>query len=88
MPLGIHAGDIAVEGVFACASLFGLLVQGTQPQQKANGNQGKNPHADAQPFQGRSIIGKGASGEIERDTHGLSCPRQCAGGSRNARVSK
>ncbi len=41
--------------------------------------QGQNAHDDAQALEGRSKIGEGAGGEIERDAHGLVCPHKCAG---------
>ena len=78
------AGDFAVEGVIAGAGLLGLLVQSAQAEAEGDRQHGENANGDAQSLEGGTDIGEGAGGEIECDTHGLTCPRECTGDAGNA----
>lgn len=78
-----NARDFAVEGVLAGARLFCLLMQGPQAQKQKHGHESENAHGHAQPLEGRSQVGEGATGEIESNPHRSACPRQCAGGAGN-----
>ena len=74
LALGLHAGDGAIEGVLAGASLLRLAVEEMQAQQEEQAKRGENGHADAEAFDGRAEIGEGARGEIECDAHRSTSP--------------
>jgi hypothetical protein len=78
LALAGDAGDFAIEGVIAGAGLLGLLVEGVEADAEDDGQKGQNARADAEALEGRSKIGEGAGGEIERDAHGLTCPHESA----------
>ena len=63
------ARDFTIERVLAGAGLLGLLMEGVESKTESDGQQSQDTHADAQALEGRSEIGEGAGGEIERNAH-------------------